>query len=125
MTQPYVHNIEDQTMDNDNFRKVVFTGKHLQMVVMVLKPGEEIGTETHDKSDQFIRLEKGEGKAVIDRKEYSIKTDFAVIIPAGTEHNIINTGHIDMKLYTVYSSQEHPDGIVEHTKKDAEEMESE
>ncbi len=118
----YVTNIEKATKENENFRKVLYTAKNSQLVVMSLKPGEEIGMEVHD-LDQFIRIEKGDGKAVLDGVEHEIEDDYAIVIPAGTNHNIINTGDKEMKLYTVYSPPEHRDGVVHSTKAEAEEGE--
>jgi len=116
----FVANIEEETENNDNFRKVLFTAKHSQLVVMNLMPMEDIGEETHDSVDQFIRIEEGAGKAVLNDKEYEIEEDFAIVIPAGTKHNIINTSDEEpMKLYTVYSPPEHPDGTVHMTKDEA------
>jgi len=115
----YVANIEDATKENENFRKVLYTAKNSQLVVMSLKPGEEIGEEVHE-LDQFIRLEKGEGKAVLDGVEHKIENDWAVVIPAGARHNIINTSDDEpMKLYTIYSPPEHRDGVVHATKDEA------
>lgn len=115
----FVADIDKETVRNDNFRKVLFTAPHSQLVVMSLKPGEEIGTETHEKGDQFIRIEEGDGKLVMNGKEYRLEDDWAMVIPAGVEHNIINTGDEPMKLYAVYSPPEHPDGTVHKTKEDA------
>jgi len=115
----YVNNIEKETMENENFRKVLTTSPHSQLVVMSLLPGEEIGMETHS-VDQFIRLESGVGKSILDGKEYVIEKDFAIVIPAGTLHNIINTGNEKMKLYSVYSPAEHPDGTIHATKAEAD-----
>lgn len=115
---PYVRNLEEDTVDNDNFRKVLTTTNKSQLVVMSLNPGEDIGEETHN-GDQFIRIEKGEGKAVLDGEEYDIEDDFAVVIPAGTKHNIINTGSGKMKLYSVYTPPEHKDGTIHQTKEAA------
>lgn len=115
----YVENIEEQTLENENFRKVLFTGTNTQLVVMNLLPNEDIGMETHDDIDQFIRIERGEGKAVLDGEEYNIEDNWAVIIPAGTEHNIVNTSsNMPMKLYTLYSPPEHPDQTIQVTKED-------
>ena len=114
-------NIEKETLENDNFRKVLYTGKHSQLVLMSLKPGEEIGMEVHPENDQFFRFEKGEGKAVIDGNEYGIKDGVTVIVPAGADHNIINTSDtLDLKLYTIYSPAHHKDGVVRATKEEAE-----
>ncbi len=114
----YVINIEKATEENENFRKVLYTAKNSQLVVMSLKAGEEIGEEVHT-LDQFIRIEKGEGKAVLDGTEHKIEDGFAVVVPAGTKHNIINTSDEEMKLYTIYSPPEHRDGVVHQTKADA------
>ena len=112
----YVGNIEKESMENENFRKVLYTAKFSQLVVMALKPMEEIGEEVHT-LDQFIRIEKGTGKAVLDGVESDISDDFAIVIPAGTKHNVINTSESEpMKLYTVYSPPEHRDGVVHATK---------
>lgn len=124
--KPYVSNIEEDTLDNENFRKVLHTGENSQLVVMALKPGEEIGMETHPDTDQFIRVESGEGKAIIDSGEYELKDDFAVVIPAGSKHNVINTSNEEkLKLYTVYSPPEHPAGTIHTTKEEADKYEEE
>src|SRR3989344_1722370 len=115
----YSDNIENITKANNNFRKVLYTGKHNQLVVMSLKPGEEIGAEIHPDHDQFFRIDAGEGKCVIDGNEYAISDGFAVVVPAGANHNVINTGTDDLKLYTIYSPAEHRDGVVHPTKADA------
>ncbi len=112
-------NIEEETLNNNNFRKVLYTGKHSQLVVMSLKPGEEIGAEVHEDHDQFFRFEKGKGKVVIDGNEYVVESEFAVIVPAGANHNVINTGDDDLKLYTIYSPAEHRHDVVHETKQDA------
>ncbi len=115
----YVGNIEDATKENNNFRKVLYTAKFSQLVVMSLKPEEEIGEETHT-LDQFIRIESGKGKAVLDGVEHQIADNFAIVVPAGTKHNFINTSpDAPMKLYTIYSPPEHRDGVVHATKEDA------
>ncbi len=115
----YVINIEQETEKNENFRKVLYTAKNSQLVVMSLQPKEEIGSEVHS-LDQFIRVERGQGKAVFNGKEYELKNGFAVVVPSGTEHNIINTSDTDkMKLYTVYSPPNHRDAVVHVTKADA------
>lgn len=122
----YSVNIEDRTQKNNFFREVLFTGPNSQLVVMALKPGEDIGVETHDDVDQFIRVESGTGKAILDGKEHKLEDGVAVVIPAGTEHNIINTSQSEpMKLYTVYTPPEHPDGTVHKTKAEAEAYERE
>ena len=116
----FVKNIEKETKENENFRKVLYTGRHSQLVLMSLLPGEEIGMEVHEDNDQFFRFEKGKGKCIIDENEYDIEDDFAVVIPAGAKHNIINTSSTeDLKLYTIYSPAHHKDGIVRATKEEA------
>jgi len=115
----YVVNIEQKTMQNDNFREVLHTAENSQLVVMSLLPGEEIGMEVHD-LDQFIRLESGRAKVVLDGEETDVSADWAVVIPAGTHHNVINTSQTEkLKLYTIYSPPEHPAGTVHRTKADA------
>mgnify|MGYP001608241696 CR=1 FL=1 len=115
----YVINIEQETLVNENFRKVLYTAKNSQLVVMSLAPKEEIGTETHQ-LDQFIRIEQGNGKAVLNGKEYELSEGLAVVIPAGTEHNIINISETEeMKLYTVYSPPNHQNGKIHATKAEA------
>lgn len=114
----YITNIEEATIKNDMFRKVLFTAEHSQLVVMSLKPGEEIGAETHQ-LDQFIRMEAGRGTAHLNGVEYPLGDGTAVVIPAGTEHNIVNSGNEALKLYTIYSPPEHKDGVVHATKQDA------
>ncbi len=121
----YVDDIEEKTLKNNNFRKVLFTGKHMQLVVMSLKPGEDIGEEVHDTVDQFFRIEQGEAKVIIDGKEDTIKEDMVAIVPAGALHNVINTSDVDLKLYTIYSPPNHPDGTVHKDKEEAEEYEKE
>ncbi len=115
----YVVNIEKATEENSNFRKVLYTAKNSQLVVMSLKPNEDIGEEVHD-LDQFIRIEEGEGKAILDGVEHLIKDGSAVVIPAGMNHNILNTSNEEMKLYSVYSPPEHKDKVVHSTKAEAE-----
>ncbi len=115
----YVADIGKTTLENENFRKVLYTGKFSQLVVMHLNPGEEIGMEVHS-LDQFIRVEKGTGKAILDGIEQDIADEYAIVIPAGTNHNIVNTSATEpMKLYTIYSPPEHRDGVVHATKADA------
>lgn len=115
----FVTNIEQETLENDNFRKVLFTAQHSQLVVMHLQPGEEIGEETHT-LDQFIRVEKGTGKTVMNDVETAIEDGSAIVIPAGTKHNVINTSETEpMKVYTIYSPPEHRDGTIHKTKADA------
>ncbi|MCX7589323.1 MAG: cupin domain-containing protein [Patescibacteria group bacterium] len=114
----YINNIEKATKENKDFRQVLYTGRYSQLVLMCLKPQEEIGEEVHG-LDQFFRIEEGRGKAIIGEQEYEIEDGFAIIVPAGTKHNIINTGNIDLKLYTIYSPPNHRDGIIHSTKEDA------
>lgn len=117
----YNANIEKETLENTNFRKVLYTGKHSQLVLMSLKPNEEIGTEIHADNDQFFRFEKGEGKCVIDGNEYILGDGSVIVVPAGAEHNVINTSSTeDLKLYTIYSPAHHQDRIVRITKAEAE-----
>lgn len=116
----YVENIEALTQANDYFRKVLYTDERLQLVVMSLLPGEDIGMEVHD-LDQFIRVEQGEGKAILNGEESTLSDGFVVIVPAGTEHNILNTSSTaKLKLYTLYAPPNHRDGVVHKTKADAE-----
>src|SRR5690554_7762350 len=98
----FVEDIEKLTVENDNFRKVLYTGKHMQLVLMTLQPGEEIGSEVHEGHDQFFRIEAGEGEVVIDGKATPIKDDDAIIVPAGAQHNVINKGSAPLRLYTLY-----------------------
>ncbi len=119
-------NIEKETLENDNFRKVLYTGKNSQLVLMSLLPKEEIGMEIHEENDQFFRFEKGNGKCIIDGNEYMVQDGSAIVVPAGAEHNIINVSDSeDLKMYTIYSPAHHKDGIVRATKKEAEENEAE
>jgi len=116
----YVDNIEEKTKVNSYFRQVLFTGKNCQLVVMSLKPNEDIGMEVHNNVDQFFRFEQGQGKVVIDGQESVVGDGVAVVVPAGAQHNIINTSSSeDLKLYTVYSPPNHPDGTVHQTKDEA------
>lgn len=111
--------LEKRTLENENYREVLFTGPKSQLVLMSLQPGEEIGMEVHDDHDQFIRVEAGNGKAVMDGEEFDLADGSAVVIPAGAEHNIVNTSESDkLKLYTIYSPPEHADGTVHVTKAD-------
>ena len=121
----YLDNIETETLGNDNFRKVLYTGKHMQLVVMSLKPGEDIGEEVHETVDQFFRVEQGEAKVVIDGEENILKEDMVTIVPAGSLHNVINISDVDLKLYTIYAPPNHPDGTVHKDKAEAEEYEKE
>lgn len=119
----YVTNIERETVKNRNFRKVLFTAKHHQLVVMSLKPGEDIGEEVH-RVDQFIRVEQGQGVVVMGKKKSRIQADSAFVIPAGTKHNVLNKSkNEDLKIYTVYSSPQHEDRAIHRTKEEAEEEE--
>lgn len=116
----FVGNIEELTLSNNNFRQVLYTGQHVQLVVMSLNPNEDIGMEVHETTDQFLRIEKGEGKVVINGEEHLIKDKSAIVVPAGAEHNVINTSSQNpLKLYTVYSPPHHKDGIIHKTKQDA------
>ncbi|MFA5000706.1 MAG: cupin domain-containing protein [Candidatus Paceibacterota bacterium] len=116
----YIVNIEEKTEANNYFREVLFTAPHSQLVVMSLKPGEDIGEEVHTTVDQFLRIESGEGKAVLDGEETVIKDGSAVVVPAGVRHNIVNTSDSTaLKLYTIYSPAEHRDGTIHQTKADA------
>lgn len=114
----HISNIEKDSVENNNFRKIVYTGKNSQLVLMSLLPGEEIGEETHN-VDQFIRIEKGRGRAILDGSIYEIEDGFAIVVPAGAAHNVVNNGSEQMKLYTIYSPPEHKDKTIHITKTDA------
>ncbi len=121
----WVGDIEKETVDNSTFRTVVFTGEHTQLTVMRLGPGEDIGLEVHEDRDQFLRLESGSGRAQMgprqdELEEQDVEADWAVIVPAGLWHNIVNTGNGDLKLYSLYSPPEHPPNTVHETKAEAE-----
>ena len=116
----FVDNIEDLTEDNTDFRRVLYTGKHMQLVLMSLAPGEEIGEEVHDDGDQFFRVEEGSGEVIIDGKAHPIEDDIAVIVPAGARHNVRNTGDEPLRLYTIYAPPEHVDGTMHATKAEAD-----
>ena len=117
----YHTDIEKKTLANEYFREVLFTGPNSQLVVMALKPGEDIGLETHPHTDQFIRIEAGTGKAVLDGKEYELADGSAIVIPAGAEHNVINTSTSQpLKLYTVYAPPNHADGTIHKTRAEAQ-----
>ncbi len=117
----YHGDIEKLTVENMNFREVLYTGSHMQLVLMSLKPGEEIGAEVHSENDQFFRFEAGEGKVIIDDNEYRVVDGSAVIVPAGAHHNVINTSDSEkLKLYTLYAPPHHKDGIVRATKEEAD-----
>ena len=115
----FIGNIEDRTELNRDFRRVLFTGPHLQLVLMSLEPGEELGEEIHHNTDQFFRVEEGKGEAWIDGRMTQVESDMAIVVPAGTRHNLKNTGHKPLKVYTLYAPPEHADGTVHHTKADA------
>ena len=117
----FVDDIEELTEGNDDFRRVLYTGKHLQLVLMALKPGEEIGEEVHEDRDQFFRVEAGQGEVSIDGQRHAIKDDDAIVVPAGARHNVINTGKQPLKLYTLYGPPEHRDGVVHAARADATE----
>jgi mannose-6-phosphate isomerase-like protein (cupin superfamily) len=116
----FVADIEELTEENSDFRRVLYTGKNLQLVLMAIQPGEEIGEETHTDRDQFFRVEKGKGEVWIDGYRSKIKSDDAIVVPAGARHNIVNTGEKPLRLYTVYAPPEHRDGTVHATKADAD-----
>jgi mannose-6-phosphate isomerase-like protein (cupin superfamily) len=115
----FVKNIEEISIKNEDFRQVLYTAKNCQLVVMSLKPKEDIGMEVH-KLDQFFRVEEGTGEAILDDVHTAVSAGFAVLVPAGTNHNIINTGSTPMKLYTLYSPPNHRDGVIHHTRAEAE-----
>ncbi len=115
----FVENIESITVKNEEFRRVLYTARNLQLVVMALNPKEEIGAEVHT-LDQFFRVEEGSGEAILDGVKRNIHAGFALIVPAGANHNIINTGNTPLKLYTIYAPPNHRDGVVHHTRSDAE-----
>ncbi|PIT87605.1 MAG: cupin domain-containing protein [Candidatus Magasanikbacteria bacterium CG10_big_fil_rev_8_21_14_0_10_40_10] len=122
----YKDNIEKLTQENANFRQVLYSGKHSQLVLMSLKPSEEIGLEVHPDNDQFFRFESGQGKVVIDDNQYEVKDGDAVVVPAGANHNVVNVSDSeDLKLYTIYSPAHHKDGIVRATKDQAQANEEE
>lgn len=116
----YVDDIERATLANGDFRRVLYTGKHLQLVLMTLPPGCDIGEEVHEDRDQFFRIEEGEGIVRIDGVDNRVAGDFAVIVPAGARHNVINAGDAPLKLYTIYGPPEHRDGVVHRDKAQAE-----
>ena len=117
----YKTNIEKDTRENMNFRKVAYTGEHLQLVMMSLEAGEDIGEETHKDTDQFFRIEKGNGKCIIDGHTYTVTDGDVIIVPAGAKHNVINTDeNAELKLYTLYAPPHHKDGIIRRTKEEAE-----
>ena len=122
----WVANIEEATLSNDDFRRVLFTRDHAQLTVMHLRTGEEIGWEMHEQLDQFLRIEQGEGKLQLGRtedkveEEHAVRDDWAIIVPAGTWHNVVNTGSSSLRLYSIYSPPEHPDGTIHRTKAEAD-----
>ena len=121
MKKGYKNNIEKLTLENDNFRRVLYTAGHCQLVLMAIKPGEEIGSEVHPDNDQFFRFEKGEGKVVINETEYAVGDGDAVIVPAGAKHNVVNTSTAEaLKLYTIYAPSHHQDGVLRVSKAEAE-----
>lgn len=116
----HITNIEKDTLENENFRKVIFTAENMQLVLMSIEPNDEIGEEMHEDVDQFIRIEKGSGKAILNGEEYEIMDGSSVVIPAGVRHNIVNSSAEEkLKLYTIYSPPEHRDGVIHQTKEDA------
>ena len=122
----YVANIEKLTLENSNFRQVLYTSKHSQLVLMSLAPSQEIGMEVHPDNDQFFHFEKGQGKCIIDGNEYEVSDGSAVVVPAGAQHNVINVSDsAELKLYTIYSPAHHKDGIIRATKEEAEANEAE
>ena len=122
----YVTNIESRTLANENHREVLFTAPRIQLVLMSIAPGGEIGLETHDDVDQFIRVEAGQGKAILDGQEHALEDGSAVVIPAGTRHNVVNLSTTEaLKLYSIYSPPEHPDGTVHRNKAEADAYERE
>ena len=117
----YVTDIERDTLSNEDYRRVLYTGPNTQLVLMTLQPGEEIGLETHAEHDQFIRVEAGTGVVILNGRKHDLSDGSAVVIPAGVEHNVVNTSsEARLQLYTLYSPPEHPDGTVQHTKRDEE-----
>jgi len=116
----YIGNIEKETLENTDYRRVIFTAESSQLVLMSIEPGDEIGEEVHE-LDQFIRIEKGSGTAVLDGKEHKLQDDWAIIVPAGMKHNVINTGNEPLKLYSIYSPPEHKHGTIHKTKADEKE----
>ena len=121
MAKGFCSNIEKDTLENENFRKVLYTGKHSQLVLMSLAPNEEIGMEVHKDNDQFFRFDKGQGKCIIDGNEYEVKDGAAIVVPAGSQHNVINISNSErLNMYTIYSPAHHKDGIARATKAEAE-----
>jgi mannose-6-phosphate isomerase-like protein (cupin superfamily) len=120
MKHGYCDDIEKATLENEDFRRVLYTGEHLQLVLMTLQPGDEIGEEVHPDRDQFFRIEEGEGAIDIDGRENRVEDDFAVIVPAGARHNVRNIGSGPLRLYTIYGPPEHKDQVVQATKEEAD-----
>lgn len=116
----YIENIEEKTSDNTDFRRVLYTGKHLQLVLMSIAPGEELGGEIHTDTDQFFRIESGKGRIAIDGVTHKLKAGDGVVVPAGAHHNVICTGHEALKFYTLYGPPQHRDKLVQPTKRDAD-----
>jgi len=116
----FIGDIGGRATTNADFRRVIYTGAHMQLVLMSLEPGEDIGLETHEDTDQFFRVEAGNGVVSIDGQETVIETDSGIVVPAGARHNVTNTGTKPMRLYTIYAPPHHEDGTVHHTKADAE-----
>jgi mannose-6-phosphate isomerase-like protein (cupin superfamily) len=117
----FVDDIEKLTEDNADYRRVLYTGKHLQLVLMALQPGEEVGEEVHETHDQFFRFEAGAGEVLIDGQRHKVEADDGVIVPAGARHNVVNTGQAELKFYTLYGPPEHRDGVRQPTKADERE----
>ena len=120
MKRGYCDNIDRATVANEDFRRVLYTGQNLQLVLMTLQPGDEIGEEVHEDRDQFFRIEEGSGIIDIDGKENPVEDDFAVIVPAGARHNVRNTSQAPLRLYSIYGPPEHLDGVVQSTKEEAD-----
>jgi mannose-6-phosphate isomerase-like protein (cupin superfamily) len=116
----WVGDIEDATVENETFRTVLFTGEHAQLTVMSIEPGDDIGAEVHEDHDQFIRIESGQARIELGDESHDATDDWAVVVPAGVRHNVVNTGSTPLKLYSLYAPPEHPDGTVHRTKADAE-----
>lgn len=124
MKKGYKDNIEKLTIENENFRRVLYSSEHMQLVLMTLQPREEIGQEIHQENDQFFRFESGEGKVIVGETKYDVSDGDVVIIPAGTSHNVVNTSNLDLlKMYTIYAPAHHKDGIIRKTKEEAEKNE--
>lgn len=114
----YVTDIERDTLENEDYRRVLYTGEYTQLVLMAIRPGDEIGLETHEGHDQFIRIEAGTGYVQLDGERQELRDGSIVVIPSGAEHNVVNTGKEPLRLYTLYSPPEHPDGTIQRTKAD-------